>query len=468
MKVLIVGAGKLGYRLANALLSGETQITVMDIDPDALEYMTDHLDVMVVKASGLQVNVLKEMNIDTYDLLIAVAGSDETNILVCSIAKQLGCKRTIARIRNPEYATQQDFIKSLMGIDYVVNPELATANEIIRYLLKSYTFYSGDFAEGRILMVDYIASNLPGFAGKKIKELDNISGLLIVAISRDGRIIIPNGESLIMDDDIIYLMGKKENISQLAKTVKKPHNPGQIKKVMILGGGKISYYLAQKLISLGIAVKIIERDRERCQYLSENLENALVIYGDGTDINLLKDEDIGSMDAFVGATGLDEENVMMTLMAKHAGVKKVIAKVSRPSYINIIENLGVDSALSPTDITASNILKFIRGGRAVSVSLLLGGQAEVTEIIADESMPVVGRPIVELGLPKGVIIGAIAHNGKAFIPSGSSVIYPGDRFVVFCTESETATLEAFFKPAKGGWLSELWNRNKNAGKPADD
>ena len=431
MKVMIVGAGKLGYKLADAISGKDVHVTVMDSDPEVLGRISDHLDALMMKANGLQVDALQEAGVDAYDLLIAVTDSDETNIVICSLAKKLGCSKAIARIRDPEYARHREFIKSALEIDYIINPELATAKEIIRYLLKSYSFYSGDFAEGRILMADFNASNLPGFSGKKIMELENIEDLLIAAISRNGEIIIPYGSTLIMEDDVIYIIGKRDSIDHLAQRSKTSLLIKNIKKVMILGGGKVGYYLAEKLTEQGISVKVIGKDRERCQYLSEHLKNGLVICGDGTDIDLLMDEDISSMDAFIGVTGYDEENLLMTLMAKQSGVKKVIAKVSKSSYVNIIENLGVDIALSPIDITVGDILKFIRGGRVLSVSLLLGGQAEVTEILADSNMPVVGKPIAELGLPKGIIIGAIYHEGKVIIPNGSSIIYPSDRFVVF-------------------------------------
>jgi trk system potassium uptake protein TrkA len=460
VRVMIVGAGKLGYKIAGALSSGDIDITVVDSDAEVLEWVGDNLDVLTIRANGVQVEALKEMRVHTYDLVIAVTDSDETNIIVCSLAKKLGCGRTIARIRSPEYSQQKKFIMSAMGIDYAVNPELATANEITKYLLRGYTFYSEDFAEGKILMIDFNASNIPDFVGKKIMELEDINGLLIAAISRNGHIIIPHGASQILQGDVLFIIGKKDNINLFSKRCKTSLPAKYVKKVMVLGGGKIGYYLAENLTSLGISVKIIEQDKERCQYLSEQLKNTLVICGDGSDLSLLEAEGISTTDAFVGVTGYDEENLLMTLMAKQVGVKKAVAKVSKTSYVNVIEKLGVDVALNPVDITASDILRFIRGGKTVSVSLLLGGQAEVTEIIADESMPIVGKRIADLGLPKGIIIGAIAHKGKVTIPNGNSIIYPGDRFVVLCLPSAFSTLETFFKPVKGGLFSELWNRSK--------
>jgi len=215
-------------------------------------------------------------------------------------------------------------------------------------------------------------------------------------------------------------------------------------------GGNIAYYLANKLKSSGIKVSIIEQDEDRCRYLSERLEEALIINGDGTDINLLEDEGLYSMDAFIGATGYDEQNLLMSLMAKHAGVSKTIAKISRPNYVKIIDNLGIDVALNPVNIAVSNVFKFIRGGKVVSVSLLLGEQAEVTEIIAIKDSRIIGKPLSQLGLPKGIIIGAVVQKGEVTIPNGNTIIEPDDRLIIFCLSSDVPALEMFIKPRKGG------------------
>ena len=464
MKVIIVGAGKLGYKLAEAMLNSEIHVTIIDTNAKVLDRINDHLDVLTIRANGVQVDVLQEICVETYDLLIAVTNSDETNIIICALAKKLGCPKTIARIRNPEYAKQLGFIKSEMGIDHIVNPELATAKEIARYLLKSLIFY-GDYAKGKVSMFDFNIANLPSFIGKRIMELGGMEGLLITAISRDGEVFIPHGGTVLCEKDLIYVIGKKDCINRLAEKCKASQEKKYIKKAMILGGGKIGFYLAEKLIAHGINVKIIEQDRERCKYLSEKLNDGLVINGDGTDINLLEEEDIANMDAFVSVTGYDEENLLMAVTAKQSGVKKVIAKVSRASYVRIIDKLGIDMALNPVNITASDILKFIRGGRVVSVSLLLGGQAEVTEIIATDNKAIIEKPLAELGLPKGIIIGAIVHQGKVIIPNGKSVIYPNDRLVIFSLLSEVPALEAFFTAKKGGLIGELWGSNKSTRKP---
>lgn len=449
MKVIVAGAGKLGYKLAEAMNSADVSVTLLDSNADLLERITDHLDVMTVNANGLEISVLKDLGIETYDFLIATTGSDETNAIICSIARKLGCKRTVARIRNPEYIEQLAYFKQAMGIDYIVNPDLATANEITRYLLKSYIFYSGDFAKGKVQMVDFCINNVKGFTGKRIMELEGMDGLLIAAISRLGRMIIPNGSTELVEDDVIYVIGRSKNIEALGDKLKINMSRKFIKKIMILGGGNISYYLAKQLTDSNHSVIIIEQDKDRCRYLSEKLDGTLIIQGDGTDINLLEEEDISKMDAFIGATGFDEQNILMTLMAKQYGVGKVIAKISRPSYVNLINRLGIDVALNPINITASDILKYIRGGKVVSVSLLLGGQAEVIELIVDSSVPIAGMKISEIGLPKGIIIGAVVHQGTVIIPNGKTEINAEDRLIIFCLMEDVPALDVFLRPKKG-------------------
>lgn len=458
MKVMIVGAGKLGYKLAEAMINEDIDVTLIDSNSKVIERINDHLDVLTVNANGLEVETLKELNIETYDLLLASTSSDETNTIICTLAKKLGCVKTIARIRNPEYTEQLDFIKNEMGIDHIVNPDLAIATEISRSLLKRYNFCSGNFAKGKVQMVDLNINNIKEFIGKKVMELDNINGMLIVAISRNGNIIIPDGSTELIKDDIIYVIGESRIVNSWENKYRPNINKRHIKRVMILGGGKIGHYLAKQLIESNVSVVIVEEDRERCQYLTNKLDNSLIIHGDGTDINLLEEEELSLMDAFVGATGYDEQNILMCLMAKQANVNKVIAKISRPSYSHVIDKLGIDLALNPVNITVSDILKFIRGGKVVSVSLLLGEEAEVIEVIVDEKLPVVGKKVSELGLPKGIIIGALVHKGKVIIPNGNTIINGRDRLIIFCLTENIPLVDMFLKANKGGVLSGLWNR----------
>ncbi len=301
-----------------------------------------------------------------------------------------------------------------------------------------------------VSLVNFNIKNLPDYVDMSISELKCIDDLLIVAISRNGDIIIPHGNTVLEENDTIYVFGQRKNIEVIAKNLKASVDKKTVKKVMILGGGKIGYYLANSLTKKGINVKIIEADLNRCKELADRLdERALVIHGNGTDINLLEEEDLAEMDAFIGVTGFDEENLFMSLRAKQLNIDKVIAKISRQSYVHIIEKLGIDMAINPVNITASEILKFIRGGRVVSVSLLLDGQAEVTEIIASEKLSILGVPIKDLQLPRGIIIGSIVHDGEVIIPNGDSIIQTGDRIVVFSLLSEVPALETFFHLKEG-------------------
>lgn len=458
MKVLIIGAGKLGYKIAESLINSHVDVTLVDSDPKVVGRINDHLDVLTIQANGLEIDILKELGIETCDLLIASTTSDETNTIICSMAKKLGCKHTIARIRNPEYLAQIDFIKSEMGIDHIVNPDLAIASEISRYILKSYSFHSGDFAKGKVQMHEFHVKHLKDFVDKRVMDIAGMEELLIVAINRDGNIIIPNGATILQEDDVIYIMGKSESIIKMEETYGLILDKKLIKNVMIFGGGKVGYYISKQLEQAKINVTVIEQNHARCIYLSEHLERSLVIHGDGTDIHLLEEENLSNMDAFIGATDFDEQNLLMSLMAKQYGVKKVVSKVSRPNYTQIIDKLGIDVALNPINITAGDVLKFIRGGRVVSVSMLLGGQAEVTEVIVDDGLKVIGKKIHELNLPKGFIIGAVVHKGRVRIPNGDTVIHAHDRLIIFCLSTNVEALNIFLKPSKGVRLHELLHR----------
>ena len=398
---------------------------------------------------------------------IAVTDSDEANIVACITSKKLGVKTAIARVRNPEYVVELDFMRSSLGIDYIINPEYATACEIIRLLLNTYASYAADFAKGQVRMSEIIIESASVFAGKQIKDLKLPPGVVITAITRSGEVIIPNGFDYIMPDDTLYIMGEKSVVDRVAKNAGAHIVNNRVKNVMIIGGGRIGYYLAKGLEHLDINVKIIEQDLERCKELAEGLDNALVLHGDGTDLTLLKAENIEGMDAFLAVTGYDEENLMVSVLAKRMGAKKVIAKVSRSNYTSVLETIGIDNAVSPKLITASDILRIVRGGRIVSISLLIGGRAEVLEIIPQEGAPILDKPLKELGIPKGIIIGAILRHGKVIIPNGDAVIKASDRVIVFTLDSRVDKVTKLFGCKRGGLgINEFDDSAKNAGDAA--
>ncbi|NLK73106.1 MAG: Trk system potassium transporter TrkA [Clostridiales bacterium] len=448
MKIAIIGAGKLGSKLAESLIRSDHDVVLIDNNAQVLQRINEHLDVLTINSNGVQIETLNK--IKTYDLIIACTESDEKNMIICSIAKKLGCDKAIARIRDPEYVKQLDLIKKEMNIDHVVNPDMATSNEIFRYLVKSYTLFNELFVKGKVGMIEFNVGSHDAFSGNKLREISNqFNNMLIVAISRDGKIIIPHGDTELFENDILFIIGEKENILNFVKRNNVIDNSKYVKNVMIMGGGKIGYYLAEKLSHFGVNVKIIEIDRDRCKYLSENLDNVLILHGDGTDINLLEEESIETMDAFVATSGFDEENLLISLLARQYGVREVIAKVSRPSYVDIIEKLGINMAINPVSIISGNILRFVQGRNIVTVSHLLQGQAEVIEIITHDKMNIINIPLSELNLPQGIIIGSIVRDDTVIIPNGKTIILPNDRVVVFCRLSEVPELENLLKPRGG-------------------
>ena len=450
MKVAIVGAGKLGIKVANALLEGDHEITVIDISETVLSRISQQMDVMTVNASGKNIRSLKQCGIDKFDFLLASTDSDEDNMLIASFAKKLGCSRVIARIRDPENMKQIDFIKENLDIDHVVNPDYSITMEIYKYLVEKYTLTNGIFSSGRVSMVQFGVRKMRKLAGLSMIEVRKIfPNMLIVAISRNGKIIIPHGQTTIEDCDTLYLIGERSEIHNLHKKVYEKGKYTNLQKVMIVGGGKTGFYLADKLSEFGIAVKVIEKDKDRCYYLSTHLDDVMILHGDATDTSLLDEENIDEMDAFVTATGLDEENLLLALMVKQRGIEDVISKVSRQSYKDLIEKLGIDMALNPLDIVASIILRYIQGSKRIVSSLLIQGQAEITEIIASDTMKFTNVPLNELDLPDGVIIAAIHRGNSIIIPDGTTSILADDKVTIFCLLSDLAELEALFKPKKG-------------------
>lgn len=467
MRIAIIGAGKVGYQLVESLVKENHDILVVDTNQDVLDKINDNFDVLTKRGNGISSSLLKGLGIEGWDLFIAVTDSDEANIVACITSKKLGVKTAIARVRSPEYVVELDFMRSSLGIDYIINPEYATACEIIRLLLNTYASYAADFAKGQVRMSEIIIESTSVFAGKQIKDLKLPPGVIITAITRSGEVIIPNGFDYIMPDDTLYIMGEKSVVDRVAKNAGAHIVNNRVKNVMIIGGGRIGYYLAKGLERLDINVKIIEQDLERCKELAEGLDNALVLHGDGTDLTLLKAENIEGMDAFLAVTGYDEENLMVSVLAKQMGAKKVIAKVSRSNYTSVLETIGIDNAVSPKLITASDILRIVRGGRIVSISLLIGGRAEVLEIIPQEGAPVLDKPLKELGIPKGIIFGAILRHGKVIIPNGDAVIKASDRVIVFTLDSRVDRVTQLFGCKRGGLgINEFVDSAKNAGDAA--
>lgn len=446
MKVAIVGAGKLGLKLATALIGGDHDVTLIDKNQVALQKIQSQFDVMTINENAKQISVLKDLHISSYDYLITATDKDEKNIVIASFAKQLGCTKVIARVRDPEHMDQMDFIRENMNIDFIINPDLAITTEIYKYLVEKYTLANGAFSSGKASLLEFKASKMPELVDINIKNVSSkLPGMLVVAISRKGKVIIPHGDTTILENDLIYVIGAKKDILNLNKTVREKGKYTNLQKVMIIGGGKTGLFLSKKLAEFNVSVKVIERDKERCYYLAERLENVIVLNGDGTDINLLKEENIDDMDAVVTATGFDEDNLLLALTAKNRGVEDVIAKISRGIYTDMVAQLGVDMALNPLDISVSYLLRLIKGKKKVVSSQLIQGQAEIMEVIVDSDMRIAKKSLKDLSLPEGALITAIHRGTELIIPNGDTVINYDDKVLFICLLSDLIELEKILK-----------------------
>lgn len=450
MKVIIIGAGKVGYNLAESLSKSNHDVIIIDKNYVALSKAEENLEVLCIRGSGVSTNILMEAGIDTTDLLIAVTNSDEVNMVCCLTGKKLGVKHTIARIRDPEYAQELSLLKEELDLDLIINPEQAAAEEIANVLSFPKAINVENFAKGRVKMVEIKATREMGITGVPLKDIGSkfMSSILIGVVTRNEEVIVPNGDFVIEENDNIYAIGKPSNLYNFCKLSDKC--PQRMKNVMIAGGGRIAIYLAKLLTEMGIKVKLIEMDREKCVLLSELLPGVLVIHGDGTDEELLKSENISDMDGFIAMTGMDEENLISALLAKQNGVRKVIAKVSRVNYVNIIKNLGIDSVISPKLITTNQILKFVRGNNVESLYRIIEGQAEIIEIIADSSSRALNTKIKKLGLPKDVIIATIVRKKEVVIPHGNDVVKEGDRVIVIAKNKSISSLNEVAANSAGG------------------
>ncbi|MBQ1888177.1 MAG: Trk system potassium transporter TrkA [Firmicutes bacterium] len=446
MKVAVVGGGKLGTTITEALLGGNNEVTVIDSNPEKLQKLSDRYDIRPVEGNAIETGVLKEIDISSYDILISATDSDELNMVICRFAKELGCPQVIARVRAPEHVAQEDFIKRSMNIDYVVNPDMACAQEIYNYLTQKYSLTGGKLVTGKTAILECGAEKLPGLAGNALKDLGHrLEGVLIAAISRNGKIIVPNGSTVLEPADTLYIIGTEKRINEIGAKVRRGREHTSVRRVMLAGGGKTGFYLARMLSNAGISVKIIERDRERCEYLSGQLEEALVLNGDATDTSLLAEENLQGMNAFVAVTGFDEENLLLSLIAKRSGVEDVVTKVSRNSYGSLTESLGVDMIINPMEMCASNILRYIEKEGIVIFSKIIQGQAEFVEIFAERNMILTEKPLSALQLPPGVLIASVHRGNDVIIPKGDTHISAGDRVMILSLLSSTALLESLLK-----------------------
>ncbi|MBQ7371191.1 MAG: Trk system potassium transporter TrkA [Blautia sp.] len=439
MQVIIVGCGKVGRTLAEKLQEENIDLTLIDTNEDKINSLTDEIDAMGIVGNGASINILMEAGIESADILIAVTASDELNLLCCLIAQKTGHCHTIARVRNPLYSKELGFIKERLGISMIINPEHAAAREIFRLLRFPSAIKIDTFAKGRVELLKFKVMPEFGLDGMKISSISEKlhADILFCAIEGRGVVTIPSGNSIVHDGDFVSIIASPHNAAAFFKKIGLKTN--QVKSALIVGGGTISYYLASMLQDLRISCKIIEQNKDRCEYLSDLLPETTIINGDGTDRSLLLEEGLGQAESFVALTNMDEENIFLTLYAKTVCSGKMVAKVNRLAYDDVIESLDLGSVIYPKYITADTILQYVRatqnsiGSNVETLYQLLDNKAEALEFAVREKSAVTGIPLSELHLKKNILVGCLNRHGKIQVPRGGDTIEVGDTVIIVTT-----------------------------------
>lgn len=440
LKIIIVGNGNVGFTLAEHLSKENHDVTIVDTDFDALKRSSDTQDVMCVKGNGASSSTLEEAGAATADVVIAATNMDEMNMVCGQVAKRMGARYVIARIRNAEYTADLTALKKDLGIDMIINPEQATATEISRLLRLPTAANIETFYRGRVELVGFRLQKDDFVVGKTLASLKlHDIDILFCAVERGDTVFIPNGNSELLEGDLVYMIGEPYGISRFFKELGR-YAP-RIRNIFITGGGRISYYLVNMLDKLGKYAKIVEIDDTRCRYLAEALPHSLIIHGDGTDQELLEAEDLQNNDAFVALTGRDEFNLIIGLYAMQQGVPKVVVKSNRQNYAGIARSVGLDSVVSPKQITANHILQVVRGMQNSKGSVMTclykiaGDQVEAMEFVVNETTRNLGVPLKDLKLKKGILIAVIVHDNQIIIPEGSTKIEAGDTVIIVSRDS---------------------------------
>lgn len=445
MRIIIAGAGDVGFHLAKLLTQENQDIALIDTDADKLKYASDHLDIATIRGNAISYTILEEANVFKADLVIAATNSEEANISTCIIAKHLGAKRTIARVRNTEFLLKREKLDlEKLGIDEIISTETLAAREIKR-LLKEVAFTdSFEFDRGLLNLAGISIEEESPLAGKTVSEaayLNPDNNFLTVAILRKNETIIPRGDVTFHVGDHVYFIAQQDAMEQILSLSGKERK--RIKNVMILGGNEVGLHTAKKL-SLKFNVKLIEADKDRCFELADLLQGTLVINGDGSDVELLEEEGIDQMDAFIAVTDNSETNIISCLVAKNHGVRKTIALVENMDYIHLSQNIGVDTMINKKLIAANFIFRHIRKGEVLSLTSLHGVDAEVVEFEVSERSPLVGKVLKGINFPKSAIVGGVIRHGRSYTPNGDFVFEPLDHVVIVSRPTCIHKVESYF------------------------
>jgi trk system potassium uptake protein len=444
LKVLIVGAGEVGFQIANRISLENKDVVVVDINPESVRRVSDNLDVQTLIGSGSSPLVLEEAGIRSADIMLAVTNIDEINLVACLVTHMLSpSTKKLVRLRAADFDDYHEaFQKALPHIDRIINPEIEMVKTIDRLMTFPGAVDAEEFAEGKVYFIGINLDKNARLAGVKLSELSNYiddKRLLIVAVIREEKLIIPRGEDRLMPNDLIYFITDKDKVMENLNVFDKQEPP--VQRALIIGGGRIGYRLANMLEGKNIYAKIIEKKADRCKFLAEKLNKTVVLHGDGSDQDLLMEENIKDMDVVVTLTKDEETNILASLLAKRLGARKAITRISKFGYFPLMSMIGINQVVSPRLSAINTILQHIRRGKVLSAISIKGEQAEVMEAIALETSDIVGKPLKNISLPKEVLVIAIIKDEDVTIPSGESIIKPGDRIIIFAQRSAISKVE---------------------------
>ncbi|MGD1975542.1 MAG: Trk system potassium transporter TrkA [Desulfobacterales bacterium] len=444
MKIVIVGAGEVGFHIASHLTVENKDVVVIDKSADAIRRVSDHLDVQVVQGSGSSPVVLEKAGIRNAEVLLSVTDSDETNLVACLVADMLSpSTQKLARVRDGDFDQYHDhFREHAPHIDTIINPEIEVVKTIESLMSVPEAADVGEFADGRIKFIGIYLEKNSRLTGVRLADLpDKITNarLLIAAVVREEELIIPGGNDYLMPGDLVYFISEEDKLQETLALFDKYNEP--LKRALIIGGGNIGFRLAKSLEGNSIYCKIIENNPNRCAEIAEELNRTVVLCGDGSDQVLLAEENIQDIEVVVTLTNNEETNILASLLAKRMGAKKSIAKISKFSYFPLMKAIGIEKVVSTRLSAINTILRHIRRGKVLSDISLKGEQAEIIEALALETSDIVDRPLKQISFPKGAIVVGIIRKDDIIIPSGDSVIRPQDRVIIFARRQAIPKVE---------------------------
>ncbi|HEX9885225.1 MAG TPA: Trk system potassium transporter TrkA [Longimicrobiales bacterium] len=446
MRVLIVGAGEVGFHLAERLSQENQDVVLIEADPERAAFASQQLDVMTLVGNGASLPMLESAGVRSARMLLAVTSQDEVNLISCLAASRLDVEYTIARISNPEYYTRGSVLsREQLGIDLMINPERECARETYQLLQSAAATDVAQFAEGRVQLLGLVVQEGAAVAGRTLAELGqelHDYRYVTVAIVRNGETTIPKGDSTIQAGDQIYVLSPTSEVDAIPPLA--GHERFVMRRVMIAGGSREGQFLAEILETKGIECTILDHDRRRCLELAEHLPRALVLHADATDLELLEMEGVAGIDGFVSCTGHDEINLLSSLLAKSVGARRVVSLVNKFDYLPLVPRVGIDAAVSPRMSAVNAILRYVRRGRVMTVATMKGIDAEAIEFNVGEGSRIAGELLQDVSFPKGGIVGTIIRGDEILMPRGFHRILPGDEVIVFALPEAIPEIESFF------------------------